>query len=279
MMAVASGLLAVATLVTPTATADEGRSRATASQLAVADAAILEADIAGTAWYTDATTGKVVVTVDGRVGAAEVTALKRAVKAPVGALEINRTSGTFTKLIAGGEAITASGIRCSLGFNVQSSGGTKYALTAGHCTNLGRNWNIGTTVATSFPNNDYGLIQHSNPAAADGRVSLHNGTYQDITTAGSVVVGQPVCQSGSTTGVHCGTVTALNVTINYGADTVSGLGRTNSCSEPGDSGGSVFQGSTAVGIISGGSGNCTSGGITFYQPILEALNAYGLSVF
>ena len=30
---------------------------------------------------------------------------------------------------------------------------------------------------------------------------------------------------------------------------------------------------------SGGSGNCTSGGVTFFQPITEILSAYGLSVY
>ncbi|MFI8404604.1 serine protease, partial [Streptomyces sp. NPDC085463] len=30
---------------------------------------------------------------------------------------------------------------------------------------------------------------------------------------------------------------------------------------------------------SGGSGNCSSGGTTFFQPVTEALSAYGVSVF
>jgi hypothetical protein len=30
---------------------------------------------------------------------------------------------------------------------------------------------------------------------------------------------------------------------------------------------------------SGGSGNCTSGGTTFFQPVTEALSAYGVSVY
>lgn len=171
-------------------------------------------------------------------------------------------------------------MRCSLGFNVQSGTGVKYGLTAGHCTNGSSTWSIGIRAYSSFPGNDYGLIRHSDPAAADGRVYLHNGTYQDITSAGSAVVGQPVCFSGATSGVHCGTVTALNATVNYGSGgIVSGLGGTNVCAAPGDSGGSVFQGSTAIGLISGGSGTCSTGGVTYYQPILEPLAAYGLSVF
>lgn len=35
---------------------------------------------------------------------------------------------------------------------------------------------------------------------------------------------------------------------------------------------------TVLGILSGGSGNCTTGGTSYYQPILEILAAYGLSI-
>ena len=68
--------------------------------------------------------------------------------------------------------------------------------------------------------------------------------------------------------------------MNYGADgIVYGLIQTNVCAEPGDSGGSLFAGTTALGLTSGGSGNCSSGGTTFFQPVMEALSAYGVSVF
>ncbi|WP_241780208.1 trypsin-like serine protease, partial [Streptomyces wadayamensis] len=52
----------------------------------------------------------------------------------------------------------------------------------------------------------------------------------------------------------------------------------NVCAEPGDSGGALFAGSTALGLTSGGSGNCSSGGTTFFQPVTEALSAYGVSI-
>jgi streptogrisin A len=279
-MAVATGLLAVGALVTPTATAAESDGpKATVAQLKAVDNAVLKSDIAGTAWYTDAKSGKVVVTVDSTVSKAEIAKIKQTVRTD-SALEINRTPGEFSKLIAGGEAITTGGARCSLGFNVQSSSGTKYALTAGHCTNIGSSWSIGTRAGTSFPGNDYGIIQHSNPGAADGRVYLYNGGYQDITRAGNAYVGQSVQRSGSTTGLHGGTVTGLNATVNYGPDgVVYGMIQTNVCAEPGDSGGALFSGSTALGLTSGGSGNCSSGGTTFFQPVTEALSAYGVSVF
>ncbi|MQS35095.1 S1 family peptidase, partial [Streptomyces katsurahamanus] len=249
--------------------------------------AVLGADIAGTAWYADTATGKLVVTVDKTVSAKEIAEIREAAGSQAGSLEIKRTPGVFSKLIAGGQAIYGGGSRCSLGFNVRS-GSTYYALTAGHCTELGSTWytnsansvTLGTTAGSSFPVNDYGIIRHSSATAADGRVSLYNGTYRDITAAGNATVGQSVQRSGSTTGLHSGRVTGLNATVNYGSgDVVYGMIQTNVCAEPGDSGGALFSGTTALGLTSGGSGNCTSGGTTFFQPVTEALSAYGVSVF
>lgn len=279
LVAVASGLVAGLALTAPSAVAaPEPQVKATASQLADAGAAMLGVDVAGTAWYTEASTGKIVVTVDSTVSKAELAEVKGALANSKAELTVKRTTGKFTPLIAGGEAITTGGSRCSLGFNV-SVGGVAHALTAGHCTNISASWSIGTRTGTSFPNNDYGIIRHSNPAAADGRVYLYNGSYQDITTAGNAFVGQAVRRSGSTTGLHSGTVTGLNATVNYGSSgIVYGMIQTNVCAEPGDSGGSLFAGSTALGLTSGGSGNCRTGGTTFYQPVTEALSAYGATV-
>ncbi|MEV6399646.1 S1 family peptidase [Streptomyces sp. NPDC051907] len=288
LIAVASALLTASALAAPTAVAETGAgARATTAQLAEAGDAVLKADVPGTAWYTDKATGKLVVTADSTVSTAEIAKIKKAAGARAGALEIERTNGTFNKLIAGGQAIYAGGGRCSLGFNVRS-GSTYYALTAGHCTEIGSTWYtnsanttvLGSTAGSSFPTNDYGIIRHANASAADGRVYLYNGSYRDITGAGNASVGQSVQRSGSTTGLHGGTVTGLNATVNYGGgDIVYGLIQTNVCAEPGDSGGALFSGSTALGLTSGGSGNCSSGGTTFFQPVTEALSVYGVSVF
>ncbi|MGW7055615.1 S1 family peptidase [Streptomyces sp. NPDC054887] len=287
LIAVASALLTASALATPIASAQSGDVRASAAQLAKTSDAVLGADVAGTAWHTDQASGKLVVTADTTVSAAEIAKIKKAAGAQAGNLEIKRTPGKFNKLIAGGQAIYSGSGRCSLGFNVRS-GTTYYALTAGHCTegagtwytNSGRTTVLGSTAGTSFPGNDYGLIRHSSASAADGRVYLYNGSYRDITGAGNASVGQSVQRSGSTTGLRGGTVTGLNATVNYGGgDIVSGLIQTNVCAEPGDSGGSLFAGSTALGLTSGGSGNCSSGGTTFFQPVTEALSAYGVSVF
>ncbi|MET9954736.1 S1 family peptidase [Streptomyces sp. NPDC006339] len=282
LLAVAAGLAAAVGLAVPTANAESTRTFG-ASQLAAASDAVLAADVPGTAWHTDAATGKVVVAVDSTVSQAEIATIKRQAGANAGALKIERTPGRISKLISGGDAIYASNWRCSLGFNVRNSAGADYFLTAGHCTdgagtwyaNSGRTTVLGSTSGSSFPTNDYGLVRYTNTSIAKpGTVGS-----QDITRAADPTVGQSACRRGSTTGTHCGSVTGLNATVNYGGgDIVYGMIRTNICAEPGDSGGALYSGSTALGLTSGGSGNCSSGGTTFFQPVTEALRAYGVSV-
>lgn len=281
---VVASLVAVSALVAPTAMASSAPAdpKATAAQLAQASDAVLRADVGGTAWFTDKASGKVTVTADSTVSTAEINRIKKAAGDQAGTLEIKRTPGKFSRMIAGGEAITSSGARCSLGFNVVNSARQYFALTAGHCTSGRPNWSIGTAVPgqTVFPVYDHGVIQHSNPAAADGRVYLHNGTYRDIVNAGSPSYGQRVERSGSTTGYRTGYVTGLNATVNYGnGQLVYNTIQTNACAEPGDSGGPLFFNNTAYGLLSGGSGNCFTGGTTFYEPVTRPLGLYGLSVF
>ncbi|MFJ4682477.1 S1 family peptidase [Streptomyces sp. NPDC088789] len=281
---VVASLAAVSALVAPTAVAAQAPvdSKAGAAQLAAASDAVLTADVGGTAWFTDKASGKVVITADSTVSAAEINKIKKEAGAQAGALEIKRTPGKFSRLIAGGEAITSAGVRCSLGFNVINSARQYFALTAGHCTSGRPSWNIGTAVPgqTVFPNYDHGVIAHSNPAAADGRVYLHNGTYRDIINSAAATLNQRIERSGSTTGYRTGTVTGLNATVNYGGgQLVYNTIQTNACAQPGDSGGPLFAGNTALGLLSGGSGNCSVGGTTFYEPVTRPLSLYGYSVF
>ncbi|MEV5973279.1 S1 family peptidase [Streptomyces sp. NPDC051921] len=286
MLAVATGLIAAAAIAVPAANADSAASAGTftASQLSAAGDAVLAADVPGTAWNLDPATNKMVVTVDSTVSQAEIAKIKRQAGANAGALRIERTSGTFRKLISGGDAIYASSWRCSLGFNVRDSAGNYYFLTAGHCTdgagtwwsNSGRTTVLGSTSGSSFPTNDYGIVRYTNTTVTK------SGTVGsvDITSAANATVGMSVTRRGSTTGTHSGSVTGLNATVNYGGgDIVYGMIRTNVCAEPGDSGGPLYSGSRAIGLTSGGSGNCSSGGTTFFQPVTEALSAYGVSVY
>ncbi|WP_410088607.1 S1 family peptidase, partial [Streptomyces sp. t39] len=74
------------------------------------------------------------------------------------------------------------------------------------------------------------------------------------------VVGAQVFRSGSTTGLRTGRVTAVDATVNYPEGTVTGLIETTVCAEPGDSGGPLFSEGLALGVTSGGDGDCTGGG-------------------
>ncbi|MEU5900842.1 MULTISPECIES: S1 family peptidase [Streptomyces] len=284
LLAVATGLVAAGALAVPAATAQDGAATFSAAQLEQASDAVLGADVAGTAWGVDPKTKQVVVTADSTVSKAEIAKLKDAAGSNADALKIERTPGKFQKYISGGDAIYASSWRCSLGFNVRNSAGAYYFLTAGHCTDGATTWwansakttVLGTTSGSSFPTNDYGIVRYTNNSITK------SGTVgsQDITRAADPTVGQNVTRRGSTTGTHSGRVTALNQTVNYGGgDVVYGMIKTTVCAEPGDSGGPLYSGSTALGLTSGGSGNCSSGGTTFFQPVTEALRAYNVSVY
>ncbi|TXL88618.1 alpha-lytic protease prodomain-containing protein [Streptomyces sp. IB2014 016-6] len=94
----ACGLLAATALTAPSAVADaSGVNRPTAAQLTAAHTALARADVVGSARYTDAATGTMVVIADSTVDDGELTALTEAATTPSGAPEINRTGGKFTK--------------------------------------------------------------------------------------------------------------------------------------------------------------------------------------
>jgi streptogrisin B len=272
------GAIAVGLFALPTGAAAAPQAY-TASALSAVNNAVERSGVEGIAWYTDAATGRVVVTADSSVSRAEIATLKRAVGANAGALRIEHAAGVFTPLLSAGDAIYGGKYRCSLGFNVVS-GSTYYFLTAGHCGSLASTWYtnsshttlIGPTIAYSFPGNDYALVRYDNTSLS------HPGGY----TVADAFVGESVTRKGSTTGTHSGTVTALNVTVRYvghPGGTVSGLIQTTVCAEPGDSGGPLYDGTKALGLTSGGSGDCTSGGTTFFQPVREAANAYGVTIY
>jgi streptogrisin D len=259
----------------------------TASQLARSAATLnSSARLAGTAWAVDPASNQVLVSVDSTVTGTRLAQLDSVIATLGDTVRVEHVSGAFSLRIAGGDAIYGGQYRCSLGFNVRS-GSTYYFLTAGHCGNIASTWYsnsshtsvLGSTAGSSFPGNDYAIVRYTGSATHTGDVDLYNGTTQDITSAGTAYVGESVRRSGSTTHVHSGSVTAVNATVNYAEGTVTGLIRTNVCAEGGDSGGSLYSGAIALGLTSGGSGNCTSGGTTFFQPVTEALSVYGVSVY
>ncbi|WSA47754.1 S1 family peptidase [Streptomyces sp. NBC_01803] len=247
-------------------------------------ARVEEFAVPGTAWAIDPVSNAVKVTVDDTVTAAALTGIRDGVEALGGLATLQRAAGTFEPYLAGGDAIYSAGARCSLGFNVTVEGRPAF-LTAGHCGEEGSTWSdssggaaIGTMTAGEFPGSDYALVEYTGQIDAPSAVDLYDGTTQEITGAAEATVGQEVRRSGSTTGVHDGTVTALDVSVRYPQGTVEGAIETTVCAEPGDSGGALFAGSSAIGLTSGGSGDCTSGGTTFFFPVTDALAAVGATL-
>nr|WP_245834014.1 S1 family peptidase [Streptomyces aidingensis] len=284
LLTVGAGLAAALALVIPGSATAKPATEFSAAQLTQAQQAVKSADVSGTAWAVDPATDTVTVLADDTVSKAELAAIRKEAGANAAALKVERVEGKITRLLYGGDAIYASGgWRCSLGFNVQ---GGAYALTAGHCTDGYPDWYanaaltsyLGPTAYSSFPGNDYGYIRLSGSSSNPSSVNC-NGQIVAITGASNATVGMSVRRDGSTTGCHSGSVTGLNFTVNYGGgDIVGGLIRTNVCAEPGDSGGPLFSGNRAIGLTSGGSGNCRTGGTTFYQPVVEAINNHGISL-
>ncbi|MEU5878851.1 S1 family peptidase [Spirillospora sp. NPDC047279] len=242
--------------------------------------------VPGTGWTIDPATSRVVMWTDGTVTGRRLAAVRQTAREMGSAVRMVRIPGRLSTLALGGDAIFGQGSRCSLGFNVKR-GEEDFFLTAGHCGNAVQNWTsdqqgaqaLGTTVASSFPGDDFALVRSEEGAAGEGEVNLFNGQTRDITEAAEAVVGQDVVRSGSTTGVSTGQVTAVNATVNFPEGTVTGMIQTTVCAEPGDSGGPLFSGTTALGLTSGGAGDCQSGGVTFFQPVTEALQEFGAEVF
>ncbi|WP_079038469.1 S1 family peptidase [Streptomyces sp. NBRC 110028] len=258
--------------------------------LKAAEATLKEkATMAGTAWAINPKTNKLQVTADSTVKGAKWDTLQSTVKS-LGAdmADVKRSAGTFKTFAAGGDAIFGGGSRCSLGFNVTTDSGDPGFLTAGHCGVAAEEWSEtqdGAPVATvkdaTFPGTgDFALATYDDTATdAPSTVDTGDGKTVNITEAAEASVGQEVQRMGSTTGLNGGSVTGLNATVNYAEGSVSGLIQTDVCAEPGDSGGSLFtEDGKAIGLTSGGSGDCTAGGETFFQPVTTALEAVGATI-
>ncbi|MFJ3704439.1 MULTISPECIES: S1 family peptidase [unclassified Streptomyces] len=234
-------------------------------------------------WRVDPRANSVVVTVvASERGDNDVRAFvaKAREAGPVTIEQTARAPQTFAAGTVGGDPYYTGNVRCSIGFSVHGG-----FVTAGHCGQAGgavRGWDgsaIGNFQGSSFPDNDYAWVN-----VGSGwwtvPVVLGWGTVSDQLVRGSneAPIGASICRSGSTTHWHCGNVLAKNETVNYSQGAVHQMTKTSVCAEGGDSGGSFISGDQAQGVTSGGWGNCSSGGETWYQPINEILNRYGLTL-
>ncbi|WP_307449459.1 MULTISPECIES: S1 family peptidase [Microbacterium] len=245
----------------------------------LADLEAIAAQIAASAvpdaipsWWIDIAANDVVVDVvaGGEQSASEFVA---SLGAPADAVRLQtgvEAPDTFATIRGGMSYLINNSSRCSVGFAVQGG-----FVTAGHCGVTGDSTTYGTFRGSSFPGNDYAWVATPNHTPV-GEVMNYSGGAVAVKGSTQAAVGATVCRSGSTTGWHCGRIQGYNSTVRYPQGTVSGLIRTSVCAEPGDSGGSLLAGNQAQGVTSGGSGDCTSGGTTYFQPVNEILQTYGL---
>lgn len=226
----------------------------------------------------------VLVVEETRAGAGE--RLVETAGVPRGLVRVVRTGEAPRPLhdIRGGDAYyMGGGGRCSVGFAV-TRGTTQGFATAGHCGRAGTTTSGFNQVAQGsfqgsvFPGKDMAWVAANSSWTSTPYVKGAGGANVQVTGSVLQPVGASVCRSGSTTGWHCGTVQQHNTSVTYPEGTISGVTRTTVCAEPGDSGGSYISGSQAQGVTSGGSGNCSSGGTTYFQPLNPLLQNYGLTL-
>jgi streptogrisin C len=248
--------------------------------LATLDRTAATAPDAVTGWYVDVPSNQVVVET---YGDSTASARRFVTASGVDATAVRVVTTTQRPRllydVIGGDAYFTPQFRCSVGFPVEGG-----YTTAGHCGDAGTTTSgvnqvaQGSFQASSFPGDDHAWVAVNSDWVP---VPIVNGYGQgDVTVQGATVapVGSSVCRSGSTTGWQCGTVQALDQTVNYQEGTVFGLTQTSACAEGGDSGGAFISGNQAQGMTSGGSGDCTVGGTTFFQPVGETLSTYGLTL-
>jgi streptogrisin C len=244
---------------------------------AALDGATTKADADVTSWYVDPRSNTVtLVAKPGAQADAKTLAAKNDVPEAAVRVVTSRQSPRLFFDIRGGDPYFIDGqFRCSIGF--AATGGF---VTAGHCGAVGATTTgfnqapQGTVTVSTFPGNgDFGFVETNADWVGRPVVNDFNGGEAPVAGSEEAPVGAAVCRSGSTTGTRCGVIQAKNATVNYPEGTVTGLTQTDVCAEGGDSGGSWLSGDQAQGVTSGGSGDCTVGGTTFFQPVNEILQA------
>jgi streptogrisin C len=242
------------------------------------DKAATRADRSLPGWFVDLAANKVAVqALPGQ--AAKARKLAAAAGIPSSALKIVSAKARPKPLsdVVGAQpyfvTLPEGTARCSIGFAVEGG-----FVTAGHCGAVGtptfdsEQAPQGEVVASVFPGDaDMGVVKTNADVTLQPFVDDFNGNALPVNGSTESPVGAAICRSGSTTGTHCGTILAKNQTVNYPEGTVTGLTQTDVCAEGGDSGGPWLSGDQAQGVTSGGSGDCTVGGETFFQPVNEIL--------
>ncbi|GIH03522.1 serine protease [Rhizocola hellebori] len=285
-----SSFLLALLLIVPSPLAPAG---AAAIEPASLRAELAAAAPGGSTLRIEQATGKILATLGGQPSSAFLSV----VAAHPGRVSWQRGAAVRPMImIRGGMGITnVTAPACSAGLAMQAANGSRYIVTAGHCVapGVGNLWYlsgnlIGPGIYHSFPGNDYGalLVAYNSPVTTFPTLIAYGSSGTRVLQTNNPVIGQYLCKSGNVTGVTCGTVVALDVTVTFHTgEVVNGLIETTACASGGDSGGPLFRDPgdrrlIAMGVLSGGNAlPCGNPSVrSYYNPLTEIMAAYGLSL-
>ncbi len=196
----------------------------------------------------------------------------------VDVVKVEGFSSPTANIYAGQEIVTynsaGQGMICTTGFSVYNQTGTRGVTTAGHCLNNAYRNNVSLRFIDQRYGGSYEVQWHTapdftvKPRAADEYNNNGDTTpfYRVITgTRGRAnqKVDDYVCKHGRTTQTTCGYIDYKSFRPNYGdgvqfnATFILVRPTSEDMGNRGDSGGPVYVGGTALGIVSGETGsNC-----------------------
>ncbi|MEU4835583.1 S1 family peptidase [Streptosporangium sp. NPDC023615] len=191
-----------------------------------------------------------------------------------------------TDLLGGQAYYAGAATRCSVGFAV-TKGVQKGFVSAGHCgapgtATVGFNRLAqGSVQASTFPGGDHSWVALNDSWIPRPLVGNDSGGIMYVYGSRESIEGSVVCLAGSSIAGrdwHCGIITQREADVTYPEGVVERLIRTSACAHPGNAGAAMLSIGQAQGIVSGGSGSCETGGVTYVQPINDILTAHDLTL-
>ena len=233
--------------------------------------------------YVDAAAGRVVVTADSSVSGAEIGRVETGRPAGTAtALAITRTSASRPAVLRRRRHLRRQ-VTAARSASTSRSGSTYYFLTAGHCGNLGAH-----------------LVQQRLPHDAHRHDGRHQLPRQRLRARPLTTTASPQARSAARTSPSGNPSVNQTVTrarqhhwrpqrTRHGAQRHRPLPRSprwhGEWPDPDDRvrrarrhRRPALRRHEGLGLTSGGSGNCTSGGTTFFQPVREAAQAFGVTI-
>ncbi|MFF6804602.1 trypsin-like serine protease [Streptomyces sp. NPDC012616] len=266
-------------------------------------------NIPNTTWGVEASTNQVSVEIFDGIAPAGQERIEKVAAANPGAIRINRVDSKLkfkATNFRGGNGMVSNGWLCSAGFNVKNRSGTLYTLTAGHCVpGTGNTWfvdynsaKIGTQLVYQFGTGssggcdgvtrgcDYAVVTADGPDITPlGNVRFGPTDVREVDNSRYPAEGESTIRAGINSVDTTGNVTKTNITVNIDGKTLYSMMETNNCALAGDSGGPVLHGTTALGLLSGGTDetvcNSTSSGTyrNYFTKVQTVLDERLLQVY